>query len=88
MWSLQKSPHAKLTGLVLDGPIGGLDVVIEMAEEGDLKGQLGLSEGDARSVETIQDTIRKLISRSRVMLFMKVSCAFEVFSSFYDSCCC
>ena len=57
--------------------IGGLDIMNEMAEEGDLSEQLGvpksdvavLSEGEEKS--SLDDRMKKLINRNRVMLFMK-----------------
>lgn len=72
--------------------IGGVDIVQEMANSGDLKGQLA-AEGAIESEqitassgvdqqEALNDRLRKLINRSEVMLFMKgspdnVNCGFS-----------
>ena len=46
--------------------VGGLDIVKEMCEEGDLADQLEVTKR-----ESINDRLKKLVSRSQVMLFMK-----------------
>ena len=46
--------------------IGGLDILKEMREEGDLSEQIGVTKK-----ESLNDRLKKLLSRSRVMLFMK-----------------
>jgi len=53
--------------------MGGLDIVKEMKEEGDLAEQLGVPKmGDAaEAVKTLDDRLRELVNRSKVMLFMK-----------------
>ena len=62
--------------------MGGLDIMKEMAEEGDLAEQLGVEKSDAgiggavTSADasgggSLDDRLKKLINRHRVMLFMK-----------------
>lgn len=62
--------------------MGGLDIMKEMAEEGDLAEQLGVEKSDAgigaaASADanggegSLDDRLKKLINRHRVMLFMK-----------------
>ena len=46
--------------------IGGLDILKEMCEEGELAGQLGI-----KKKESLSERLKKLVSRSHVMLFMK-----------------
>eukprot|EP00980_Cylindrotheca_fusiformis_P011815 scaffold2816_cov121-Cylindrotheca_fusiformis.AAC.31 len=50
--------------------IGGLDILKEMAEEGPLKEQLGVSL-PATTVSPLQDRLANLVKRSDVMVFMK-----------------
>ncbi len=63
--------------LYVDGDLlGGLDIMKEMAEEGDLAEQMGVSKirssSDIQSkVESLDDKLAKLVKRSKVMLFMK-----------------
>lgn len=45
--------------------LGGLDIVREMAEEGDLAGQIGVEKN------LLGDRLKKLTTRHRIMLFMK-----------------
>ena len=51
--------------------IGGLDILKELAEEdgGDLRQQLGLAEQPKQ--ESLDDRLKALVNRSKVMLFMK-----------------
>jgi Grx4 family monothiol glutaredoxin len=61
--------------------MGGLDIMKEMAEEGDLAEQLGVEKSDAgigaagsadaSGEGSLDDRLKKLINRHRVMLFMK-----------------
>lgn len=63
--------------------MGGLDIMKEMAEEGDLAEQLGVAKsdagigvggenaGDAAGELSLDDRLKKLVNRHRVMLFMK-----------------
>ena len=62
--------------------MGGLDIMKEMAEEGDLAEQLGVEKSDAgigaaatsadaNGSGSLDDRLKKLINRHRVMLFMK-----------------
>mmetsp|Transcript_35278 Transcript_35278/g.71455 ORF Transcript_35278/g.71455 Transcript_35278/m.71455 type:complete len:290 (+) Transcript_35278:734-1603(+) len=57
--------------------IGGLDIMKEMSEEGDLAEQLGVAKsgavigGGAGAEESLDDRLKKLVNRHRVMLFMK-----------------
>ncbi|KAG2373841.1 hypothetical protein C9374_011726 [Naegleria lovaniensis] len=51
--------------------VGGLDVVKEMAAEGDLKEQLGISSEEAK--DELNERLKKLINQAPVMLFMKGS---------------
>ena len=62
--------------------MGGLDIMKEMAEEGDLAEQLGVEKSDAgigaaatsagaNGGGSLDDRLKKLINRHRVMLFMK-----------------
>ena len=54
--------------------IGGLDIIKEMVEEGDLKEHLGLNAlptAAPESSETMQERLVKLINTAPVMLFMK-----------------
>jgi len=55
--------------------VGGLDIMKEMAEDGDLADQLGIdknsSVGALAETMTLDDRLKKLINRQRVMLFMK-----------------
>lgn len=57
--------------------VGGLDIMKEMKEDGDLAQQLNvpkiLEKGNTRSshAQTLDDRLRALVNRSKVMLFMK-----------------
>jgi Grx4 family monothiol glutaredoxin len=57
--------------------VGGLDILKEMNEDGDLAEQLGVQTDwnhDAMGKveeETLDDKLQKLVNRSKVMLFMK-----------------
>jgi Grx4 family monothiol glutaredoxin len=53
--------------------IGGLDIMKEMAEDGDLAEQLDVTKTDeaAVAVKTLDDRLKELINRDKVMLFMK-----------------
>lgn len=62
--------------LYVDGDLlGGLDIMKEMAEEGDLAEQMGVSKltnlESSMETETLDDKLAKLVKRSKVMLFMK-----------------
>mmetsp|Transcript_4797 Transcript_4797/g.5546 ORF Transcript_4797/g.5546 Transcript_4797/m.5546 type:complete len:352 (-) Transcript_4797:328-1383(-) len=67
--------------LYVDGELlGGLDIMNEMAEEGDLAEQMGVSKIQSSSssssdiqskVESLDEKLTKLVKRSKVMLFMK-----------------
>lgn len=50
--------------------VGGLDVVKEMAEEGNLKEQLGIP-SEEQTQEQLNERLKKLINQAPVMLFMK-----------------
>lgn len=50
--------------------LGGLDIVKEMAEGGDLRSELGLKEGESED-DSLNSRLTKLVKRSKVMLFMK-----------------
>jgi Grx4 family monothiol glutaredoxin len=52
--------------------VGGLDILKEMKEEGSLREQLGISSDKvSQPAETLDDRLRKLVNRHKVMLFMK-----------------
>ncbi|KAG7371194.1 glutaredoxin [Nitzschia inconspicua] len=52
--------------------MGGLDILKETAEEGSLKEQWELDDGEgAAPTETLQSRLEKLVNRHKVMLFMK-----------------
>lgn len=52
--------------------IGGLDILQEMSQEqGGLKTQLGVSADENSSPPSLEDRLKSLIRRQRVMLFMK-----------------
>lgn len=53
--------------------VGGLDIMKEMAEDGDLAEQLDVTKTDeaAIAVKTLDDRLKELINRDKVMLFMK-----------------
>lgn len=52
--------------------IGGLDILNEMAEGGDLKGELGVTETVFRVTEnTLDMRLKQLVNMSPIMLFMK-----------------
>mmetsp|Transcript_45325 Transcript_45325/g.54983 ORF Transcript_45325/g.54983 Transcript_45325/m.54983 type:complete len:336 (+) Transcript_45325:179-1186(+) len=51
--------------------IGGLDILKEMNEEGDLAGQLGVEVKPEEPEITLNDRLKELLDRSRIMLFMK-----------------
>ena len=54
--------------------VGGLDIVKEMIQEGDLKEQLGISNLQLPvAVQTLDERLSKLINEDKVMLFMKGS---------------
>lgn len=50
--------------------VGGVDIVSELAESGELKSMLPTSD-ETKSLETLNDRLVKLINRSHVILFMK-----------------
>jgi Grx4 family monothiol glutaredoxin len=50
--------------------IGGLDILKEMKEEGSLKEQFGIT-ATAEAQPSLEERLKKLINRNRVMLFMK-----------------
>lgn len=52
--------------------VGGLDILNEMAEEGNLKGELGVTETVFRVTEnTLDMRLKQLVNMAPVMLFMK-----------------
>ncbi len=55
--------------------VGGLDIIKEMRESGDLKNALGIQLVEEVAQETptslLEERLRALISRSRVMAFIK-----------------
>jgi Grx4 family monothiol glutaredoxin len=55
--------------------VGGLDILKEMNEDGDLAEQLGVqtnwTDTTTGKEETFDDKLKKLVNRSKVMLFMK-----------------
>lgn len=58
--------------------VGGLDILKEMNEDGDLAEQLGVqmdsnhvAMGKEEEEATLDDKLQKLVNRSKVMLFMK-----------------
>jgi len=50
--------------------MGGLDILKDMSTEGNLKGQIGISDSQA-PVEQLDDRLARLVKRDKVMLFMK-----------------
>jgi Grx4 family monothiol glutaredoxin len=53
--------------------MGGLDIVKEMAAQGDLKEQLGVNKVELPTISNLQERLKSLINTSLVMLFMKGS---------------
>jgi Grx4 family monothiol glutaredoxin len=51
--------------------VGGLDIIKELAQEGDLATQLDIDTSTIKEVESLEDRIKKLIHQNRIMLFMK-----------------
>jgi Grx4 family monothiol glutaredoxin len=51
--------------------IGGLDILQEMKEEGNLKEQLKLLESVEAAPETLEERLTKLVKRHHIMVFMK-----------------
>jgi Grx4 family monothiol glutaredoxin len=51
--------------------IGGLDILKEMKEEGDLKKQLGINSSTTTAKPSLEERLSQLVRRDRVMLFMK-----------------
>eukprot|EP00566_Odontella_aurita_P015430 CAMPEP_0113566400 /NCGR_PEP_ID=MMETSP0015_2-20120614/22700_1 /TAXON_ID=2838 /ORGANISM="Odontella" /LENGTH=345 /DNA_ID=CAMNT_0000468681 /DNA_START=79 /DNA_END=1116 /DNA_ORIENTATION=- /assembly_acc=CAM_ASM_000160 len=55
--------------------VGGLDIMKEMAEDGDLAGQLGVNSRDvvhdSNTQKSLEDRLKDLVNKERIMLFMK-----------------
>jgi len=62
-------PQLYVNGVLM----GGLDIVKEMAAQGDLKEQLGVNKVELPTISNLQERLKSLINTSLVMLFMKGS---------------